>query len=156
MIRGNPEITPEQWEGFLDMLRKTPNVAGVARACLINPRTVYRKIDRDPEFEQAFRDAIREAVDSLRQVAFDVALGRKKKPVVSMGRVVMVQDEAGKMVPLEEEIYDGQMIRFLLAAHDDTYRPKSAVQTAEVIPSDLLPDPAPTPDEAGPDKPIFG
>jgi hypothetical protein len=152
--RGHHPTTDEQRAAFIEALRENANVSQAAKRAGFDRTTAYAMRKADEAFADAWDDALAQSLDKLRQVAFEIATG-VDKPVISMGKLVMVRDDEGKERPLMERVVDGQTLRFLLAAHDPTYRPQPAVAAPATVPADLLPDPAPTPDEPGPEKPIL-
>jgi TRAP-type mannitol/chloroaromatic compound transport system substrate-binding protein len=151
---GTPPITEAMRADFLAKLSVSANVSASAKAAGFARRTAYDMRDRDPAFAQAWDEALAESLDKLREVAFEISTG-VDKPVVSGGRIVFVKNEAGEMVPLMDRVVDSQTLRFLLQAHDASYRPAPQKAAAEAIPAELLPDPDITPDEPGPAKPIL-
>ncbi|MBB3990192.1 hypothetical protein [Croceicoccus naphthovorans] len=57
---------PDNWrEVFLEHLAQTSNVSGAARAAKIKPGTIYRARRNDPEFAQAWFEALCEGYDLL-------------------------------------------------------------------------------------------
>ena len=58
---------------FLEKLRKTPNVSHACRAVGISSSTVYEQRKTDPEFKEAWEDALAAALDDIEAVGFERA-----------------------------------------------------------------------------------
>ena len=58
---------------FLEKLRKTPNVSHACRAVGISSSTVYEQRKADPEFKEAWEDALAAALDDIEAVGFERA-----------------------------------------------------------------------------------
>ena len=148
--RGTPAVTQDQHDTFLAQLRKTANVSASARVAGFDRKTAYRHRDADKDFADDWDDALREAVDGLRETAFKIANG-VEEVVVSMGKIVYNADKSA----MTRTVYDSATLRFLMQAHDPSYRPQPPAPAPVDMPEELLPDPIPEGDEPGPDSPIL-
>ena len=65
----------KQWHAkFLRSLAKTPSVTIAARAANVSTRACYKAKDADPEFAEAWSDAINKSVDALEDAVYRRAL----------------------------------------------------------------------------------
>ena len=68
----------------------------------IQPSAVYRAVDKDPEFSQAYNTAMRESIDHLEREARKRAHHGVEEPVIYQGRLCFVlADENGTQLPIE-------------------------------------------------------
>ena len=58
---------------FLEKLRKTPNVSRACRAVRISSSSAYQKRKADPEFQEAWDNALAHSLDELEEKSFDLA-----------------------------------------------------------------------------------
>ncbi len=73
---------------FLAALRELPVVAHACKAVGIERSTAYRAREADPEFAQAWDDAMEEGIDRAEQEAFRRAVAGYEKPVWYKGELV--------------------------------------------------------------------
>lgn len=73
---------------FLAALRELPVVAHACKAVSIERSTAYRAREADPEFAQAWDDAMEEGIDRAEQEAFRRAVAGYEKPVWYKGELV--------------------------------------------------------------------
>lgn len=149
--RGSAAITATRRAQYLDHLRKYGNVTAAARHAGFDPSTAYTMRERDQGFAEAWEAALAEAYDSLEAEAWRRGRDGVPKLVVSMGRVLT--DKEGD--PLVELNYSDAILLRLLQAHKPAKFTPAATAQSNVVPPDLQPDPAPTPDEPAPEKPIL-
>jgi hypothetical protein len=65
----------KQWHtAFLRSLARTPSVTIAARAAGVSTRACYKARDADPEFAEAWSDAINKSVDALEHEVYQRAL----------------------------------------------------------------------------------
>lgn len=162
--RGSPKITQAQKDKFLEALSLYGNqthaadVAGFTR----NTAQVFRREDK--EFAVKYEDALAKATDSLEMEAFKRGRDGYLRPVVSMGKVVMVggtqeldpdtgrKRMVGGELLMERVVSDAILLR-LLQAHHPKYAP--VAQRVEDVPKELqsIAQDA-EPDEPGPETVI--
>lgn len=69
--RTQPARAREDWRPrFLAILRQSLGIAPAADEAGVDSRTVYRHRAKDPEFDAAVKEAIRDCIDYLEKVAF--------------------------------------------------------------------------------------
>lgn len=107
---------------FLEMLREVPYVKLVAQKLDMKLSTVYYRRRIDEKFRKAWDLAIEEGVDATAGEAYRRGVMGIKRFVVSSGRVVMVKNRAGEMVPLEELEYSDTLLVKLLQAHHPKFK----------------------------------
>lgn len=105
--------TRQARQAFLDLLRRTGNVSGAARAVGLSRSRAYQLRQRDREFAAAWDDAEQEAVDLLEGEARRRAAEGVEQPLVSGGR--LVRDDDGRVVTVRR--YNDRLLEFLLRAH---------------------------------------
>lgn len=137
-------ISATQRAKFLKQLAKVPNVSLAARNAGFAPRTAYEMRDRDPEFKEAWQNALDAGVADLHAKVWDRSLNGVESYVVSQGRVVM---HNGK--PLVERKFQDNIAMRLLQAHMPEYA--STPDKPSDVPPELTPDPPAKPDD--PDAP---
>lgn len=150
-MRGRP-IRPDQRAKFLEHLAKTANITASAEAAGFTRRSVYDLRAADPEFVEEMDDALEQATDLLESAARDRAIVGVEEYVVSGGRVVM-HPETG--LPLTQRRHSDTLALALLKAHRAPKFAPAAPSANQGVPAELAPDPTPTPDEPGPDKPVL-
>ena len=116
---------------FIENFRLMGNVSLACRAAAISRDTLYNPrsgwLARDRAFVERFDHAELESADALLAVAYGRAVRGVKKTVVSMGRVVMVQDPSGPpgaLIPLQEIEYSDRLLEKLLVAHHPKFKPQ--------------------------------
>ena len=67
------DFTPQKKERFLSELCKMPNVSRACRLAKISRPTAYNHRDSDPDFKQAWDDALEEGIESLEEKAWQQA-----------------------------------------------------------------------------------
>ena len=91
-IRPDPPATDRRdhsWENeFFEVLSNTGNVRAACRAVQVQPSTVYRRRDADPDFAQEWRIADELATQLLEAAAWQRAVHGVEKPVFQGGRQV--------------------------------------------------------------------
>lgn len=150
--RGSPAITDEQWETFLNGLRKTANVVGACRLAGIgSAETARRHKKADPGFSEAWEAALLDAREELIGVLFAVSKGVRRYEI-SHGKVV--RDPTDETKPLTYVEQHPQTAQWLLSKLDERFR-RVAGDNSDALPPELTRDPEPIPDEPGPDNPIL-
>lgn len=93
-------------QAFLEALQKTGNVSEAARRVNLSRRHAYKLKQDDPDFRQAWQDALDAAVDTLEMEARRRAIEGYEKPIFYQG----------KKIGVERKYSDG-LLTFLLRAH---------------------------------------
>lgn len=136
---------------FFKVLSETGIMQAACFAAGIDRRTAYRVRERDAEWAADWTDALETAADSLEQEAIRRGRDGVLKYVISMGKMVIDQNTGD---PLQVREYSDKMLELTLkGSRPSKYNPQLHAPTA--LPADLAPDPEPTPDEDGPEKPIL-
>lgn len=79
---------PYDWtESFLEALRHMPVVRAGCEAAGINRSTAYRLRETDPEFAQAWDDAMEAGIDRAENAALQRAVDGWEEPVIDKGRL---------------------------------------------------------------------
>lgn len=130
--------TPKKDALFLAALRTSGNVTIAAEAAGYARRSVYEWRDADPDFSAAWDDALGEAADRLEIEARRRAHDGIDEPVVSGGKLVMVDEpvinpETGEAmtvrVPLLVRKYSDTLLIFLMkGANPEKYRDRQQVE----------------------------
>lgn len=68
------QFTPEIKDKFLNELREVPNVTRACRALSLTRRLVYNHRRDDPDFREAWDEAIEEGIESLEDIATERAI----------------------------------------------------------------------------------
>jgi hypothetical protein len=131
---------PKPWMGpFLEALAQMPNLSASCRLVGIARSTAYRTAGLDPEFREAWREAIEIGTDLLERVAHQRATTGDER-VETRRRVKRCLNRAGELVVVEEETITVQttyvsdaMLTLLLKA----YRPRR-FQERQFAPGDDL------------------
>jgi hypothetical protein len=106
---------------FIEVLSQTANVTASAAAINSHRNTVYDWRERDLEFAAAWDNAIEVATDALEAEARRRALEGVLEPVISQGRIVMMNDE-----PLYVRKYSDNLMLAQLRAHrPEKYRERT-------------------------------
>lgn len=66
----NTPVQPREWQHFLDLLAREPNVSRAAQQAGLTPAQVYAKRGRDPDFAQAWDVALEFAVAEVEHQVF--------------------------------------------------------------------------------------
>lgn len=125
---------PDAWcPRFLVLLAETCNVTFSAKGAGVDPRTAHRRRRDNPEFAEAWEDAIEQGVEALEYEARRRALHGTEEPVFHQGL------EVGTV-----RKYSDTLTIFLLKAHrPDVYRERQTidhnVNGEPVIPSVFRP-----------------
>lgn len=119
--KSNVSFTPKRKARFLKILADTGNVTAAADAVGISRMNAYLHREKDEEFRTGWDEAIERAIDELEHAVRDRAIKGVERFVVSMGKVVLVEelqpDGSKKMVPLMERQYSDSLAAILLKAH---------------------------------------
>lgn len=80
---------PYDWKAlFLAALAEVPVIAHACKAAGVNRTTAWRAREADPEFAQAWDEAMEEGIDRAEQEAFRRAVVGYEKPVWYKGKLV--------------------------------------------------------------------
>jgi hypothetical protein len=115
-------LTAKRRAAFLEGLAATGNVTEACRRAAIGRRTVYDAREKDKAFKAAWDEAEEIACDALVAEARRRAVDGVQSPVVSHGKLVMVErkDAAGNVIgkaPLMVREYSDTLLLALLKAH---------------------------------------
>jgi hypothetical protein len=150
--RGSPTITTRQRARFIQHLAQTANVTSSCAFAGFDRPSAYFFRKSDPEFAEAWADALEQSIDVLEAEARRRALEGDKEPVVNKDG--LVYDENGKPLYISKRS-DMLLVTLLKAHRPGRFQPQQqAVAAGNAVPADLQPDPEPTPDEPGPANPI--
>lgn len=106
------EITPEQFEKFLELLREVPNITRAARLLGLTPRAFRNHKEKNPEFSALWDEALEEAIERCEAEVHRRAFEGTEKPVTFQGVITDTYRE-----------YSDTLAMFLLKAHrPDKYR----------------------------------
>ena len=100
------KFTDRVREKFLAALRETCNVTESARLVGVSRRCAYDHKEADPEFSQAWEEAVDEAADRLEREAWRRGVEGIDKPVTYQGVITATYKE-----------YSDRMLELLLKAH---------------------------------------
>lgn len=70
------QFTPDLKDKFLDELREIPNVTRACRRLSLTRRLVYNHRNDDPDFKQAWDEALEEGIEHLEEVAQERAVDK--------------------------------------------------------------------------------
>ena len=121
--------TPQKRGKFLKKLQETANVSGSARYAGLSRSLVYEKREADPEFAEAWDEAIEIAVDDLEAEA-------RRRAFVGVGEPVFYKGvKCG-----EVQKYSDTLTIFLLKAHrpEKYQKPKELKHSGEIKGSGVL------------------
>ena len=104
--RAKSAVTAAAKETFIKALAEFGSIAAAARACDRATRTVYEWKDRDPEFAEAWDEALQIAVGTLEKEAWRRAVEGVPEPLVSGGKILGTVQR-----------YSDSLMKTLLAAH---------------------------------------
>lgn len=125
MSRPGVALTTKQLEQFLDHLRASANVTASADHTGASRRTMYRRRDSDPDFAEAWDDALETAIDMLEGEARRRALHGYEEFVTCKNGLVC--DDDGN--PVMQRRYSDSLMGLLLRAHrPDKYRERVNVE----------------------------
>lgn len=89
MLHGmSTQILLPEWDLFLKLLAREPNVSKAARGAGLQPSACYARRARDAEFRREWDEAINEAVDVIEAELHRRAVDGVEKPVYFKGEVV--------------------------------------------------------------------
>lgn len=113
--------TPKKKQAFIEALSKCGNVKEACTASEVPRQTVYGWQKSDPEFAQAWADALDEAADTMEREAFRRAVEGTERPVFgSLGK----GEGTGEVGRIRE--YSDTLLIFLLkAARPEKYRERT-------------------------------
>lgn len=117
-------------EKFLKSFSMTANVRAACMAAGIDRTLVYQWAEHDEAFSLKFKQAELDANDVVRAELFRRAVQGVEEPVVSMGKLVYVEDEKkkGQMKPLTVRKYSDQLLSLLAKARMPEFRDKQQVE----------------------------
>ena len=108
---------------FLAALRELPVIAHACKAVGIERSTAYRAREADPEFAQAWDEALEEGIDRAEQEAFRRAVVGYEEPVVHQGRLSYLYeryvDDDGKEQYRPALDANGQPVPLTVRKHSD-------------------------------------
>lgn len=115
-------FTPERKQQYLELLRSHPDLKGCRALCAeavgISMHTVYDHMKRDPEFAQAFEDAIQAFIDeNLFAAALKRARDGVERPIIG-GKF---KDE----IVAHERVYSDSIMLAMLRAHRPEFKDKA-------------------------------
>ena len=105
--------TTDQRTRFLDTLAKTANVTASSAVIGLHRNTMYQMRESDPDFAEAWENAIEQATDALEQACRNRAIDGVPRYVV--GKNGLILDKDGE--PLTERTYSDTLAIALLKAH---------------------------------------
>lgn len=82
-----PRLTPGSRKKFLELLEKSANVRGSARALNLSTSNLYKERERDPKFAHEWDEACEFAIDALEEEARRRAFEGYDKPVFYKGNL---------------------------------------------------------------------
>lgn len=106
-------------EAFLLVFAESANLTQAAAAAGVNRSTVYDWQEHDETFSMRYKQAEAEACDVIRAAVHEHAIRGWDEPVVSMGKVVYVDNK-----PLMLHKYDSSLLARLAAARLPEFREK--------------------------------
>jgi hypothetical protein len=118
-------LSTDQRTKFLAHLAESCNVTASARAAGCERTVFYLLRAKDPDFKEAWEDALETATDALEAEARRRALHGVSRPLVSAGKVV--KDDDGNAIVLHE-YSDTLMMAQLKAYRRDRYGDQSKVE----------------------------
>ncbi len=116
-------------EKFLKSFSLTANVRAACLNAGVDRSQIYRWQEHDELFSFKFKQATEDANDMIRGEMFRRAVQGVEEPVVSVGKVVYVEDEKekGKMKMLTVKKYSDNLLSLLAKARMPEFREKSQV-----------------------------
>jgi hypothetical protein len=102
-VRVTPHDWPRPWMGpFLEALARVPNISLACQLVGIHRSTAYERVNEDPVFREAWKEAVEIGFDLMERIAHqDATTGRESEEV--RRRVKRVLGENGELVTVEEE-----------------------------------------------------
>lgn len=157
---GEEKLTKKQLDAFFNELATTGVVKSACAKSVINRRLIYKMRERNIDIATRWQEALDSARDGIE--AEVVRRGKEGwlEPMVVAGKVVYYPDhqppdENGNIIAgtvmMVRKFSDKLLETYHKGLHPDRYNPNGNV--AAPRPTDLLPDPEPTPDEPGPVNP---
>lgn len=151
------KITPQQKLDIFFGLRRNLTVREALAEANVGASAAYALLRSDPDFREQWEHARGPVIDMVEDITIDWAIHGELEPVVSAGKLIYHNDEHGRpdftrpwLVRRRNAAINALVLR---AGKPEKYaRPENSQQA---LPLDLQPDPVPTPDEPGPDKPIL-
>lgn len=129
-----PQVPAHTWhDTFLAELRQCGNVRAACYRAKVERSTVYRARKEDPEFAEAWKSALEDAIDSLEAEAWRRARDGNRKLVLFQGKPVKV----GRRNLIEVEYSDTLMTLLLKAHRPDKFRERSDTMNWNVDVSQL-------------------
>lgn len=154
--RGSPRINENTWKVFLEKLRINGNATQASALVGIDRTTAYNKRNEDADFAKAWDDAVNDGRQRLADQCIEEAFRRGHdgwdEPVVSQGQVVVDPENGGYL--RIRKYSDGLLSKLMDGLAPKTFKPTPQDRSND-MPAELQPDPVPTPDEPGPEKPIL-
>lgn len=124
-------------EQFLKTFAKNANVRAACMVAGIDRSQVYRWQEHDEEFSFKFNIATEEANDLIRGAMWLRGVDGITKPVVSMGKVVYVEEmgKDGKIEkkPLTEKVYSDSLLSLLAKARMPEFREKQQIEVSGAL-----------------------
>jgi hypothetical protein len=131
---------------FLKALSTAPNVAAACRAAGISRKAAYDARKRDPDFAEAWEEALQGAVDDLIGEAYRRARHGVEKPVLYKGRPAgdwVLPDgsiagpgaEGARFRPITIREYSGTLLMFLVKAYRPEFRDRAQLSGPHAAPA---------------------
>jgi hypothetical protein len=114
-------------EVFLQAFSMTANVRASCLKAGIDRSLVYQWQEHDDAFSFKFKQAELDANDMIRGELFRRAVQGVDEPVISVGKLVYVEDKNKKMVPLTIKKYSDSLLSLLAKARMPEFRDQSKV-----------------------------
>lgn len=115
------KFTPNRRQRFLELLRQRPNIAAAAEDVGISRRTAYKAYHQDPDFAQAWEEALNAGLDDAEEALYERGVKGWLEPVYYKG------EEVGSV----RKFSDTCLIRFLQAHRPNLYAEKYVHRLAE-------------------------
>lgn len=131
-VRLTKEQRAEAQEKFLKSFRNTANVRASCLSAGIDRNTVYTWLESDETFSLEYKQAELDANDTIRGELFRRAVQGYEKPVISVGKIVYVEEELPngqkKLKPLMERVYSDHLLALLAKSRMQEFREKQQVE----------------------------
>lgn len=124
MARGVDTRTTGQRARFIEHLALTANVTASCAVAGFDRNAAYRMRDNDPEFAEAWKDALERAVDTLEAEAWRRARDGTEEYITCKDGLVF--DQEGRPV-MQRKYSDTLMVTLLKAHRPDRFRDRSTV-----------------------------
>lgn len=134
MRRPGQRLTSEEkrkaQDKFLKTFANTANLRAAAMQAGVDRKTIYTWLEKDEQFSFKYHQAEAEANDAIRGEIWRRAIQGVEEPVVSVGKLVYVEDEKekGKMKPLTVRKYSDNLLALLAKARMPEFRDKQSVE----------------------------